>query len=258
MKLLALTFGTFREAVRNKLIYTVLAFALLVVGTSALFGTITIGNTARVIKDFGLFSLSFFGMLIAVVCGVSLLTKEIKQKTIYNILSKPISRLEFVVGKFLGLALTTSCLVSLMGLGLILFVSPFDGQIDLLMFQGVFFVLLEILIVCGLVIFYSSLVVTPTLISLFTIGTYIVGRSLSYFLFFLDKSAPHYSRPVALMIRLCDRLLPDLAQLDVSKLVVYGTPVPPFQVTLALAYTGAYVVACLLLAGLIFSRRELS
>ena len=106
MKIYAIALNTFREAVRNKILYSVLAFAVLLVAISALFGSVTIGETQRVIKDFGLFALSFFGAISTIICGVSLLNKELKQKTIHNIISKPVARWEFIVGKYLGLSLT--------------------------------------------------------------------------------------------------------------------------------------------------------
>ena len=133
-KILSIALNTFREAVRNKILYSVVFFAALVVGAAALFGRVTMGDPVKVIKDFGLFSLSFFGAVITIITGVTLLGKEIKHKTVYNIISKPVDRWQFIVGKYFGLFFTVASLVTLMGLGFVLFVSIYEGKFNSLMF----------------------------------------------------------------------------------------------------------------------------
>ncbi|MCC6953509.1 MAG: ABC transporter permease subunit, partial [Deltaproteobacteria bacterium] len=94
----AIALNTFREAIRNKVLYSGFLFVALLIAGSALFGSVSVGSQIKVIKDFGLFSLSIFGAIVAVAIGVNLLNKELKQKTIYNILSKPVERWQFIVG----------------------------------------------------------------------------------------------------------------------------------------------------------------
>jgi ABC-type transport system involved in multi-copper enzyme maturation permease subunit len=134
MRVSAICLNTFREALRNKILYSVLFFAVLLIGISAFFGAVSIGQQEQVIKNFGLFSLSFFGAIITILSGVSLLSKELKQKTVYNILSKPINRWEFILGKYLGLTFTVCLLVALMGIGLVIFVACFERRVDWLLF----------------------------------------------------------------------------------------------------------------------------
>jgi ABC-type transport system involved in multi-copper enzyme maturation permease subunit len=98
-KLYAIAINTMREAIRNKLLYSILLFAVLVVAVAALFGSVSIGDQMKFVKDFSLMSVSLFGVAIAVMLGVSMLNKELGRKTIYNILSKPVARWEFIVGK---------------------------------------------------------------------------------------------------------------------------------------------------------------
>ncbi|MCB0358167.1 MAG: ABC transporter permease subunit [Bdellovibrionales bacterium] len=255
MKVQAIALNTFREAVRNKILYSVVLFAIVLVLVSALFGAVTIGDQAKVIKDFGLFSLSFFGAIITIICGTTLLNKELKQKTIYNILSKPVERWQFIVGKHLGLTFTVSALVGLMGLALTAFLGLYEGRLDVLLVQGVMLTILEVAVVAAVCIFFSALVVTTTLSGLFTLATYIAGRSIAYFSFF--QQGEHYEPTIAKVVTVFDYILPDLSLFNFSDSIVYGTPVPSEDFAFAAVYAAAYSVAALTLATLIFMKREL-
>jgi ABC-type transport system involved in multi-copper enzyme maturation permease subunit len=115
MKVFGIAINTYREAIRNRILYAVVAFGMVLVALSAFFGAVSIGNQADVIKDFGLFSLSFCGAVLTILSGVNLLHNEMAHKTVYNILSKPVSRWQFILGKQLGLALMVSVMVAFMG-----------------------------------------------------------------------------------------------------------------------------------------------
>lgn len=257
MKIWAIALNTFREAIRNKVLYSVVFFAAFVVAVSALFGSVTIGSTARVVKDFGLFSLSFFGAVTTVLCGISLLQKELKQKTIYNIISKPVERWQFIVGKFFGLVLTSGVIISLMGLGVIAFSALFEDHIDPLLFQGLLFALLESVIVAAVTIFFSSIVVTTALTGLFAFSTYLAGRSISYLTFFLTKGE-NYNPTLAAVVRVLDYILPDLNVFNHADTLIYGQSVSTAVLVNSVVYAFSYSVVCLVLAILIFNRRELN
>lgn len=248
--------NTFREAFRNKIIYSVVLFAAVLIAASAFLGSVSIGSQVNVIKDFGLFSLSFFGVVITIISGVTLLNKEIKQKTIFNILSKPVSRWQFILGKHLGLSLTVCSLVSLMGIGLVAFVSIFEGKLDLLMFQAVGFCLLEIIVVAAITIFFSSIVITTTLIGIFTLSTYLVGRSIEYLSYFVTKG--NETNPgFAALVSCLDWILPDLSLFNISNTIVYGIPVTADQALSALLYCIAYSAIMITCASFVFEKREL-
>jgi ABC-type transport system involved in multi-copper enzyme maturation permease subunit len=252
----AICLNTFREAIRNKILYSVLLFMALLMGASAFFGSVTIGSMVAVIKDCGLFSLSFFGAVITIVTGVNLLNKELKQKTIYNILSKPVSRWEFLLGKYFGLTLTVSLLVSVMGVGLVLFSAIFEGRIDFLLFQGIFVSLLEVSVISAIVLLFSSMAVTTTLPGILTLAAYIAGHSIRYLNFFIsgDGSQNTGARYLSLFF---SWVLPDLSVFNANELLVYGQSLSAGQAGLALLYCLGYCTATLVITGLIFARREL-
>jgi len=255
MKILAIALNTFREAIRNRMLFSVVLFAALLVGMSALFGAVTIGSQARVIKDFGLFSLSFFGSLIAIISGVSLLDKEIRQRTVYNILSKPVNRWEYVMGKHLGIAGSAGVMVMLMGLSLIVFSALFEGRVDFLLIEGIFFAVLEVALVSAVTVFFSSLVITTTLSGLFTLAFYIAGKSINYLQYFMIRS-DDYNPVIPFFAKLVEWILPDLSLFNFSNQLVYGQSATTLQFLYAILYCLSYSLIALLLATLFYNRRE--
>ncbi len=259
MKVQAIALNTFREAVRNKILYSVVLFAAIVVAAAALFGKVTMGDPVKVIKDFGLFSLSFFGAVITIITGVSLLGKEIKQKTVYNIISKPVDRWQFIVGKYFGLFFTVASLVTLMGLGLLGFVAIYEGEFNPLMFQGIFYVILEVAILAAVAIFFSTVVVTVTLTGLFTLGTWITGRSISYMNYFIQggPDSPPPSPVLKGTVKVMDLIVPDLSLLNVANEIVHDINPGFNHAANATIYTICFATATLIVASFIFSKREL-
>lgn len=255
-KINAIALNTFREAIRNKIIYAVIAFVILLIAISAVFGSVSIGNQEKVIKDFGLFSLSFFGAITAILCGVNLLNNELQKKTVYNILSKPLSRTHFIIGKFLGLALTVNVVISCMGIGLIGFCYIIEGRLDWLLFQGVIFALLESTIICAVTVFFSSLVVTTTLTGLFTFGVYLGGRSINY-LSLLSKDSLAEGAAMQNTIKAFDLLLPDLSVFNIGNIIVYGEAVSGSHFGYAVIYCFFYSLLAVALASAIFGKRDL-
>lgn len=253
-KIAVIAMNTFRESVRSKILYSTLFFALLLVGLSAFFGSVTIGDQVLVIKNFGLTSISLFSVAFAVISGSALLQKELSRKTVYNILAKPVSRAEFVLGKYFGMVATVALLVALMGAALSLFVSIFEGRFDLLLCAGYGYTLLELLIVCAAALLFSSIVVTPLLSGLFTFGIFLAGRSVGYLLFFLTSADEHSLHSI--LFRTLYWLLPRLDVLNIGNDIVYGASIDKTNFIWSLLYALGYSGIMLTLATAFFSRRE--
>ena len=249
----AIALNTAREAIRNRILYSILFFALLMVGISAVFGAASIGDQVKYMKDFSLMSVSLFGVIIAIVLGVNLLHQELGKKTIVNILSKPVARWQFLVGKFFGLAATLLVVVGAMAGGVVAAFAWFTGALDwgLVVASGA--ALLEIMIVIAVALFFSSLVVTPSLAGMFTAATFIAGRSSSYLLYFLGDDHPPAMRAVAQGLYW---ILPRLDHYAVADQVVYGQMLPPAYLMALVAYAAGYAAVLLLLSVGLFSRRE--
>lgn len=251
----AIALNTFREAIRNKILYSVLFFAGLLIGVSAFFGAVTIGSQSQVIKDFGLTLTLFFGVVTTIIVGVSLLHKELARRTIFNVLSKPVTRWEFIVGKYLGLLATVSTLSVLMGGALVIFAGFFDRQVDWLLLYGVAAVVLELFVISAVVIFFSTITVTTTLAGLFTLGTFVAGHSIAYLRKFVAESG-YVTDQTAAIFRLVDTVLPNLSLFNLNSMLIYGHVPTPNQMMMMAVYAVSYAAVALCLASLCFSRRE--
>ena len=254
MKVFAIALNTSREAIRNKVLYSILLFACLVTGTSAAFGWASIGDTIKFVKDFSLFSTSLFGVVATVVLGVSLLNKELDKRTIYNILSKPVARWQFLVGKFFGLLATLAVMMALMAAALLTLLYALESRIDWQIVPAVAITLLELGILSGVAIFFSSIVVTPTLAGLFTAATFIAGRSAPMLGYLMTPDQPTTVRYIA---RGLHAVLPHLNQFYIADRTAYGLTLPPAYYVHATIYAAAYTALLLLISVAIFQRREL-
>jgi ABC-type transport system involved in multi-copper enzyme maturation permease subunit len=219
MKILAIALNTSREAIRNKVLYSIFFFACLVTGVSAAFGSVSMGSTIKFVKDFSLFSISIFGVTTTVVLGVTLLSRELGKRTIYNILSKPVARWEFLFGKFLGLLTTLAIMMLLMTAALLVLLWFLEHRVDWELLPVIGTMMLELTVLLAVAIFFSSIVVTPALAGLFTVGTFIAGRSSSVLSYFFSGDQPEALRYASKALYL---ILPHLDRFYVADGIVSG------------------------------------
>src|SRR5215510_968439 len=142
----AITLNTFREAVRDSVLYNLIVFVLLLVASAPLFGQISIDIERLVLVNVGLSSISLFGVIIAIFIGIGLVSKEIEKKTLYTILSRPVRRWEFIVGKYFGLLLTLVINTALMTVGFysaLLITAHKLVRADLLLLVAIYFIILQ-------------------------------------------------------------------------------------------------------------------
>src|SRR5256885_11094630 len=114
----AIAVNVFRESVRDKILYNLVLFAILMIGASYVIGQLTAGQDVKIIKDLGLAATSLFGLFIAVFVGINLVSKEVDRRSVYPLFAKPISRAEFIVGKYTGLLLTLLANIAVMTIAL--------------------------------------------------------------------------------------------------------------------------------------------
>ena len=169
--------NTFREAVRDRVLYNLIAFAVLLSGAAILVGQISIDIERLVVVDLGLTAVSLFGVVIAIFIGIGLVSKEIEKRTLYTVLSRPVRRWEFIVGKFFGLAGTLVVNTFFMAIGVfaaLLYVAHKFSAPDLMILVALYFIVLEFLIVCSLALLFSSFS-TPLLSAVFSFSLFIIG-----------------------------------------------------------------------------------
>jgi ABC-type transport system involved in multi-copper enzyme maturation permease subunit len=252
MKLQAIALNTFKEAVRNKVFYLLVALGVVSALSSIIVSLLTIGDKVRVLKDVGLASIDFFCVLIAIFTGINLVYKEIDKKTIYNILSKPISRSSFIIGKFLGLALTL--LVALVSMAIIFYLFLFisTGEMDLNILIYFFLLYLELLIITSISLMFSSFS-TPILSSIFTIALYLIGTVSWTFNTFKHHLTQPFEKYAAHFFYY---ILPNFEKFNLKNEIVMHMQLDGYLVFNAVVYAACYTTALLFLSIIIFNKKE--
>jgi ABC-type transport system involved in multi-copper enzyme maturation permease subunit len=255
----ALALNTFREAIRKRLLYGLLIMVALVQLFALVLGEMSLHEEARVARDVGLFCVSFFGSITAIILGVLLLYGEIQRKTIHTILSKPIERYEFVLGKYLGMAVTLTVIAAAFVVSMTIMLSiagvPFDGAIA----RAALLAWMEILVVAAVAVFFSSFS-TPVLSGIFTAAIWLTGRVTPELRYAVQSSKTPWIKETA---RAALNVVPDFnvfavsgSQVDGAHVSVNGTFVTWPYVGTTAAYAGAVIAILLIIAALIFRRRD--
>ncbi len=253
-RILSIAANTFRESVRNKILYAILAFALFVIGLTFFLADLSMGDLARIITDVGLASIHIFGVVMAVFIGITLVSQEVERKTVYLILSKPVPRWEFVVGKALGLSLTLA-LTTLMMAGLLFVVQAgyrFGVGAQPAIFVASAGIYMELVLLVCLASFFSTFT-TPVLSATFTISMFVIGHVTKDLLVFGGRSPSPVVQTAAQALYY---LLPNLEIFNWKTEAIYGGVQSPALVLLAAGYLVTYAGAVLVLACLLFARKD--
>ncbi len=246
--------NTFRETIRNKILYAILAFALFVIGMTFFLADLSVGDLARIIADVGLASIHIFGVIMAVFVGITLVSQEVERKTVYLILSKPVPRWEFIVGKALGLSLTLALTTLVMAL--VLFVVhagyKYGGKAEPGIFIAAAGIYLELVLLVCLASLFSTFT-TPVLSAIFTISMFVIGHVTRDLLVFGGRSSSAVANGAAQVLFYA---LPNLENFNWKNEVVYGGARSPDVIPLAAGYLLCYAGAVLILACFLFSRKD--
>lgn len=256
--------AVFRESVRDRVPYAMVMFAVLLMAASFLISQLTAGQDLKIIKDLGLAALSIFGLMIAVFLGIGLVSKEVERKSIFGLLSKPITRTQFILGKYAGLLATLVINLGVMTLALyaVLFYMNLTAgaerqawpapAMDPRLLIAVVLIVGEIAIITAVALFFSTFS-SPLLSALLTLGLWVAGHfnaDLRNFGTVVD------SAPIVALARALYYVLPNLAPFDVKAEVVHGLPVAMRHVGLTLLYGVVYSSVVLTAAVAIFRRRD--
>jgi ABC-type transport system involved in multi-copper enzyme maturation permease subunit len=248
--------NTFREAVRDRVLYNLVFFALLMMASAILVGQVSIGIEDTVIVTLGLSAISVIGLLMAVFIGVGLVSKEMDKRTLYALLAKPVRRWEFLLGKFGGLVLTLAVNTAAMAAGLfaaLLYVKHPLERADAMVLVAVYFILLKLALVVALALLFSCYT-TPLLAILFTAGLYVAGLFVNEMRGFQsDTMAP----AVQTFLRWLSYLLPNFENFDVMGAAAHGRAIPVTLILQNTAYAVLYCAIVLVAASAVFSRRNL-
>ena len=252
-RILAIARNAFREAVRDRVLYNLVLFVLLLTGGAVFLGVLTAGQEARVIVNMGLSAMLLFGVFISIFVGVGLVYKEIERRTVYAIFAKPVGRGEFLVGKYLGLCLTllVNVVVMTVGIALALFYVKGNSLIPSLL-PAAFLIFLELMIVTAVAILFSTFS-SPALSALLSFFIFIIGHfsaDMKTFAAGLGSTFAQY------FFSFLYYLLPNLANYEFITPAAHGKMPAAPMVVAATSYSIVYVAILLSIAILIFSRRN--
>jgi ABC-type transport system involved in multi-copper enzyme maturation permease subunit len=247
--------NTFREAVRDRVLYNLIAFALLLSGAAVLVGQTSIGIAKLVAINLGLTAVSLFGVVIAIFIGIGLVSKEIEKRTLYTVLSRPVRRWEFIVGKFFGLAGTLVVNTFFMAIGVfgaLLYVAHHFHKPDAWVLVALYFIVLQFLIICALALLFSSFS-SPLLSAVFAFALFVIG-SFSEDLRGFAAMAHGINRWLATAAAY---LIPNFSALNVISSVAHENPVAGRLIFYNTVYALTYAAMALCGAVLIFEHRDL-
>ena len=258
MSFVPLALNTLRETIRDKVLYVILLFALLMIMSSLLLANVSLGQQDRLVLDLGLSSISIFGLIITIFVGTNLLNKEIDKKTIYLLLTKPIRRSDFILGKYLGLCLTLGIITLAMSatfyLVLAYTIKGLGLDISLILqtsATALCLIYVEMILLTAVAIFFSTFA-TPVMSAMFTLAIYLIGH-MSYDILQFGKLT---GKPmIEQLTRMIFYILPDLERLNLKN-VLMNQPVSLEVFGSSLAYGGLYILGLLLLSMLIFEGKE--
>jgi len=258
--------ATFRESVRDRALYGLVAFAVLLIAASLLVAQVTAGQDLKIVKDLGLAAMSLIGLFIAVFIGVGLVWKEIDRRTIYSLIAKPVRRSELLVGKYAGLVLTLLANLALMAatvylvLAWLSWAQPAGVQraweapaLDPRLLVAMLLIFVELAVVVAIALFFSTFA-SPFSAAGFTLALFVAGQfsaELRHLRAVLDSPA------AATLATALYYVLPDFTMFDVKAAVVHGHSVGAEYMALAATYGALYVGGLLLLSVVLFSKRDL-
>lgn len=251
-----IAFNTFREAVRERVLYNLVFFALLMVSSALLFGSISIDVERLFLINLGLTSISLFGVLIAIFLGIGLVFKEMEKRTLYTMLSRPVRRWEFIVGKFFGLAGTLAVNTLLMTVGFyaaLFYLSRSFTAADAQLLVALYFIMLQLLMVTAVALLFSTFS-SPVLSAVFAFALFIAGSFAEDLRAFAAMSDVASTRWLAVAAAY---LVPNFSALNVISSVAHGQPVAGALILGNTLYALFYSGAALFAAILIFEHRNL-
>ena len=244
--------NTFREIIRDRILYGIVVFALLLFGLSLALGQLSYAEQARISADFGFAGIQLGASILAVFIGSTLVAREIEKQTVLTLLARPVSRTQFLLGKFFGLSLVVATVIA--GLAAVL-----AGLLVLLELKigGAFFialagVMLEALLLIAIALFFGSFS-RPTMTVVFTASFYLIGHWISSLGFLLEKnSSPGFK----FLAEVLANAVPDLEKFNWRSAPIYDLAVSSHEIFGSVAYAFGWVLLLLALTSFIFRRRD--
>ena len=264
----ALASITYKEGIRNRSLFGISLLALFLFGLNISVAGFFMRDVGKVTVDMNLTALSFAGLLLIFFVGVNLMAKDIDRKTIHVVLSKPISRGQYIFGKFLGIfyfvLISLLILIFLSSLTVFLLSKLYSGYFIgfswSIFYIACFFILLKFAVLISIVVFFSSLTSNSLLTLIFSISSYIVGVTIEEVIFYVRSEIAMkeaiVSESLKIVLDTISYIVPNFSVFDFTLEAAHGLNISIDRMLLSLGYGVVYIVILLVFASFIFSRRE--
>ena len=254
MNIWPIALSSFKESIRQKILYVIVIFSFIIVLSALLYKTLAINQEVKLMKDVGLAAMTVLGMLMAIFTGTSSISHEIDTKTIHTLLAKPVKRSEFILGKFLGAGLTTLFNVAVMAVGFLAIVGLVEKASPFYLLSAIILIAFELLILISAAIFFST-IMSQTFATIFTILLFLIGHVTALFPYLIHKAE---SLGTKIMASIFYYLLPNLQYFNLRGEAVSRLPIPLSLVGLTIVYGLLYTAIGLVLSILIIRGRDFS
>ncbi|MBN1141267.1 MAG: ABC transporter permease subunit [Deltaproteobacteria bacterium] len=262
----ALSVITYKEGIRNRSLFGILAFALFVLGLNISVAGFFMREVGKVTVDMNLSALTFSGLLLVFFVALHLMAKDIDKKTIQLVFSKPLSRGEYILGKYLGIlffvvvSLLALAVFSIATVSLVrgLYPNYFAGFSWPIFFTAGCFVLVQLAVLCAILILFSTVTTSSFASLIFTVCVYLVGVTIEDVLFYIQSGfrTEAISPVVQEVVKVVSYILPNFSMWDFKLEAAHGLAIGAERIGLGLGYAAVYIVVLLALATLFFQRRE--
>jgi len=252
-RILAVAANTYRETVRERVLYNLVFFAILMTLSGLLLGQLSIRQDEKIVKDVGLAAMDIFGSLIAIFIGVGLVSKEIERRSLYPLLAKPLGRGEFLVGKFAGLGFTLLVNIALMAVGLYLTLVATGRSADARLLIAIYCIYLSLVLTVAIALFFSALASSSVLASIWTVCLIVAGRYSE-----VIRNMRQVTQVPDWLTQVLYLGLPNFHNFDVKDRVVYGEVLGGAELASITLYALVYSALLLGAANLAFRSRDLT
>jgi len=250
--ILVIAKNTFRQTIRDKILYGIFTFGLLFIGSTVILGSLALEDNIFIIRNLGLAGIYIFSLIITIFLASSLIYSEVENRTTYILLAKPVARSSIIIGKFLGLLLAIATTTLLMTLAYIIIVVTNGGGIDYSALAAVGIQMFEMALLIAIIILFS-IFTTPLGSIIYTILIVYIGHSLSFMLLYAERSG-NLARSVLYSIYY---LFPNLEKFNIRNLVVHNISVSSQDTLIVTIYAITYTVFLIYLAQSLFNRKDL-
>jgi len=251
-RIIAIIENTFKEALRQRILMLLVIFSILLIVISIFLEPFAIGESPKILRDIGLAVAPLFGVFVVIIIGSTLVYKDIEKRTIYTVITKPVKRSEIILGKFLGFIALIAILLCAMAIIQQFVIFMYEGAFDFSMLIAVPFSLLEIMVLLGILLLFSSFS-SPTLSALFGIIFFVVGHASPD----LKAFATHVESPtLKSFAHIVYYILPNLENFNFRLELVHKLPLYADQLFFAVCYGLIYTIFLLYISVIIFEKRE--